>query len=145
MAHTSLASLFSDIADAIRAKTGSSSTIVADNFPSAIAAISTGASATATQTVADYAYETSLSFSVAGTPQKWACILTSRGSSSGYGTFLIAALYDGSNVYTLAYANGLSTSVSVSQSYSNGTLTLSTSSASVGMWMSGSWKLLYMY
>ena len=39
MAHTTLASLFTDIADAIRAKTGSSSTIVADDFPTAIAAI----------------------------------------------------------------------------------------------------------
>lgn len=42
MAHTSLASLFSDIADAIRAKTGGSSQIVADNFPTAIAAIQAG-------------------------------------------------------------------------------------------------------
>ena len=40
--HTSLASLFSDIADAIRAKTGDSAQIVADDFPTAIAAIPTG-------------------------------------------------------------------------------------------------------
>ena len=37
--HTTLASLFTDIANAIRAKTGSSAQIIADNFPSAIAAI----------------------------------------------------------------------------------------------------------
>ena len=37
--HTTLSSLFGDIADAIRAKTGGSSEIVADNFPSAIAGI----------------------------------------------------------------------------------------------------------
>ena len=42
MAHTSLTSLFSDIADAIRAKTGGSSAIVADDFPTAIAAIQAG-------------------------------------------------------------------------------------------------------
>lgn len=42
MAHASLASLFSDIADAIRAKTGGSAAIVADDFPTAIAAIPTG-------------------------------------------------------------------------------------------------------
>ena len=42
MAHTSLASLFSDIADAIRAKTGGSAPIVADDFPSAIASIAGG-------------------------------------------------------------------------------------------------------
>ena len=40
--HTTLTSLFSDIADAIRGKTGSSATIVADNFPTAIANIPTG-------------------------------------------------------------------------------------------------------
>ena len=40
--HATLSALFSDIADAIRAKTGSSATIKADEFPTAIAAISTG-------------------------------------------------------------------------------------------------------
>ena len=40
--HTTLSSLFSDIADAIRSKTGSQSQIVADNFPTEIANISTG-------------------------------------------------------------------------------------------------------
>lgn len=42
MVHTSLLSLFSDIADAIRSKTSGSSAIVADNFPTAIAAIPSG-------------------------------------------------------------------------------------------------------
>ena len=40
--HTTLTSLFEDIADEIRTKTGGSSDIVADDFPSAIAAIPTG-------------------------------------------------------------------------------------------------------
>ena len=40
--HSTLTSLFSDIADAIRGKTGSSATIVADDFPTAIASIPTG-------------------------------------------------------------------------------------------------------
>lgn len=44
--HATLTSLFSDIADAIRGKTGSSAAIVADNFPTAIASIPTGGSAT---------------------------------------------------------------------------------------------------
>lgn len=39
--HNNLKSLFSDIADAIREKNGSTDTIVADNFPSVIAAIDT--------------------------------------------------------------------------------------------------------
>ena len=40
--HSTLISLFSDIADAIRNKAGNSEQIVADNFPDAINAISTG-------------------------------------------------------------------------------------------------------
>ncbi len=40
--HSTLTSLFSDIADAIRAKTGGTADIVADDFPSAIDAIPTG-------------------------------------------------------------------------------------------------------
>lgn len=40
--HSTLSSLFTDIANAIRAKTGSQSQIVADNFPSEIANIPTG-------------------------------------------------------------------------------------------------------
>lgn len=40
--HTSLASLFTDIANAIRAKLGSNASIVADNFPAAIQSIPTG-------------------------------------------------------------------------------------------------------
>ena len=40
--HSTLTSLFTDIADAIRSKTGSSASIVADAFPTAIAAIPTG-------------------------------------------------------------------------------------------------------
>ena len=40
--HTSLASLFTDIANAIRAKLGSNASIVADNFPGAIQSIPTG-------------------------------------------------------------------------------------------------------
>lgn len=42
--HTTLTSLFSDIADAIRSKTGNSETIIADNFPTAIATIPSGGS-----------------------------------------------------------------------------------------------------
>lgn len=48
--HETLTSLFSDIADAIRAKTGSESDIVADDFPDAISAISGGYSTLSTIT-----------------------------------------------------------------------------------------------
>lgn len=39
--HTTLSGLFKDIADAIRSKTGSTATIVADNFATAISGIVT--------------------------------------------------------------------------------------------------------
>ena len=39
--HETLTGLFTDIADAIRTKTGSTESIVADNFPEVIAAIDT--------------------------------------------------------------------------------------------------------
>lgn len=52
--HTTLTSLFTSIANAIRAKTGGSDPIVADNFPDAIAKISTGIDTSdATATAAD--------------------------------------------------------------------------------------------
>ena len=47
--HTNLPSLFSNIASAIREKTGNNGTIVADNFPDAIRAIPTGSSVTVGQ------------------------------------------------------------------------------------------------
>ena len=40
--HETLTSLFSDIANSIRAKTGESGVLVADNFPAEIDAIPTG-------------------------------------------------------------------------------------------------------
>ena len=40
--HETLTSLFSDIANSIRAKTGEDRVLVADNFPAEIDAISTG-------------------------------------------------------------------------------------------------------
>lgn len=42
--HSTLTSLFTDIANAIRVKTNSTSSIVADNFPDAIMAIPSGSS-----------------------------------------------------------------------------------------------------
>ena len=47
--HSTLTSLFSDIADAIREKTGSSETIVADDFPTAIANIPTSSGIVTTE------------------------------------------------------------------------------------------------
>lgn len=51
--HTTLSSLFDDIAEAIRDKDGTSASIVADTFPERIAAINTDPSGDATATAAD--------------------------------------------------------------------------------------------
>lgn len=54
--HTTLASLFTDIAAAIRAKTGKTDKLVADDFPTAIASITTGVNTSdATVTAEDIA------------------------------------------------------------------------------------------
>lgn len=50
--HTTLSSLFTSIADAIRAKTGSTATIAADNFPTAIGNITTLSSGSSDATAA---------------------------------------------------------------------------------------------
>lgn len=51
--HTTLASLFTDIANAIRAKSGSSGTLIADNFPTAISGIPVLDTSDASATAAD--------------------------------------------------------------------------------------------
>jgi hypothetical protein len=58
--HTTLTSLFADVANAIRAKTGDSGTIVADNFPTAIAAIPTGGGSVSPSDVNFYDYDGTL-------------------------------------------------------------------------------------
>ena len=58
--HSTLTSLFSDIADAIRAKTGSQATIVADDFPTAISNIPSGGGPTGDPCVFFYDYDGTL-------------------------------------------------------------------------------------
>ena len=58
--HTSLVSLFDDIADAIRAKTGGSASIVADNFPTEIANIPAGGGGISVDDVANKSFSGTL-------------------------------------------------------------------------------------
>ena len=68
--HQTLTSLFSAIADAIRGKTGGSDPIVADNFPEAIAGISSGTDTSdATATAGDILSGKTASKSVATATQ----------------------------------------------------------------------------
>lgn len=54
--HKTLVELFTAIANAIRGKTGSSGSIIADNFPDAIAAIETGVDTSDATATAEYIY-----------------------------------------------------------------------------------------
>ena len=58
--HTTLASLFTDIADSIRAKTGKTDNIVADDFPEEIAGITTGGSTVTPGDINFYDYDGTL-------------------------------------------------------------------------------------
>ena len=146
MAHTSLASLFSDIAAAIRAKSGGTAQIVADDFPDAIAAIPTGTVAVATAT---RSHARSIQFSVAGEPKAFALQSTAErtlGSSTAFE--VVCAVSDGA---TLTYScAGTSNQVyyytdgSLTAAYAGGTLTLTTLAARP--WKANaSYKLVYIY
>lgn len=142
MAHTSLTSLFSDIADAIRAKTGSSATIVADNFPAAIANISAGTVATATQTISG-SNSLTITFSVSGEPQAWAIMLTTAGSVYGSG-YYVAAQYDGITVNAWT-KDGSFLNSGITSSYENGALTITAAQSNYKYWHNGTWSLIYTY
>ena len=94
--HTSLASLFSDIADAIRAKTGSSDQIVADNFPTAIADIPTGTIDSVTATPSTNVG--SLSFQVAGEPKAFVCNIDGSSDIVTNSNYVLTFIYDGQNI-----------------------------------------------
>lgn len=73
MKHSTLPSLFTDIANAIRSKTGSTDNIVADDFPDAIVSIPTGTraegTATADKVLSGYTFSNDDAVGIAGTMQ----------------------------------------------------------------------------
>ena len=155
--HTSLASLFSDIADAIRAKTGGSGQIVADDFPDEINNISSGTVAAVSATVGS-STQLSLSFTVQGEPKAFAC----KGQADGYTLagrdsayrFVTVVMYDGSTKYALSTGRNSSgeqssilTSSYFSFSYNNGTFTITSQSDSTGGFFGKSctYWLIYIY
>ena len=128
--HTSLASLFTDIADAIRGKTGGSAQLVADDFPTAIAAIPSLRVATASKTLTSVA--TSISFTdLPGSPLLFYCFYA--GNLVGTSVRVSSVLYDGNSCQ--GYNNSNTTNGKINHStayysytYSNGTLTIRSSS-----------------
>lgn len=154
MAHTSLTSLFSDIADAIRAKTGGSSSIVADDFPTAIAGINT--SRYGETSAANSSDSSSISFTVSGEPTVFACVpVTDTGSNktvsiSSSTRIVTGVIKYGNNIYHgMQVGGGTSFALRISQvdtAYNNGTFTLTVNASNAGKFLNGvTYRLLYVY
>ena len=82
--HSTLTSLFTDIADAIRAKTNSNSTIVADDFPTAISNIPSGGGMQLVQHLYDHSYKFSETNFASWTPSTNSATMVARGTTSLY-------------------------------------------------------------
>ena len=152
--HTSLASLFSDIADAIRAKTGGSTQIAADVFPTAIAGIA--AARIGETTASNSSNEQTISFTVNGEPTVFACVPVSSSDSnttvslSSSARIVTGVIKYGNNTYHgMQVGGGTTFALRVNQvdtTYSNGTLTLSINASNGGEFRSGvTYRLLYVY
>ena len=154
MAHTSLASLFSDIADAIRAKTGGTAALVADDFPTAIAGIPAGLTL-ASPLTAKRSSATAIAFSsLQGKPEFFAVVVAGGSiqlTSSGYRT--LAVIYDGTDVRGVYFYRGSSSAIGYNSttdfSYTwnagTSTLTVSTSNSSYVFHNNYNYQLIYAY
>lgn len=156
--HNSLASLFEDIADAIRDKTGGSAPIVADDFPTAIAAISSCNVGKKTA-FNDHGTATSLPFSgLSGRPKAFFVRCTTsllQGSGSYY--YVAAVRWDGSDTGGVAgncfnRSSGSLSNVTSGYSYTwnSGTSTLTvyssgSRSSSPGSFYTANYELVYVY
>ena len=105
--HNTLGSLFSDIADAIRAKDGTSAEIVADTFPDRIEAIDTDPSGDATAVASDILY----SKTAYSQGQKLIGTMPNNGATGGTittqnGTYTIPAGYTSGGTVTATLPSG---------------------------------------
>ena len=145
--HNSLASLFGDIADAIRDKTGGSSPIVADDFPTAIAAISTKTLVQATVSMSNSA--TKSITGLLGKPLFF--VLLAPAISQTASSYITAAWSSSDTAMTFHYGNmptgskwALTKDTTGSWSYSNGTLSVN-SQNTYRKFFSGTYTLVYVY
>lgn len=161
MAYTSLSALFTDIANAIRAKLGTSAAISADDFPSQISAIATGSVQFATATVAGND-TISIDFTgLLGEPKMYVVTATTSGAnlSDTSKKYIVATCFTGttgtgshwgavnryqSSNWQIRYST---TSAYWNHTYSNGTLTVTSGSASnAGVFFKNqTYKLFYAY
>ena len=148
--HNTLPSLFSDIADAIRAKTGDSAQIVADDFPTAIAGISAG-SAFATPVTATRTNATTISFSnLEGEPKFF--VMTAPDFTNNASSYVVAlVVYNGTTVYggTIYYRSDQGSwqlLTTYTKSWNNNTKTLTiTAPTNRSFAASTTYTLLYAY
>lgn len=144
--YTSLPAFLTDIADAIREKTGGSSAIAAGNMPAAIRGISGGTIGTAT---AQRTKNTSISFTGLNGEPKMFCVFLHSGSytSNGHRIAVICA-YGETTCGIWAYGDDLGyTDQHYGWTYTNNTLTVSCSSASISGVFNASttYRLVYVY
>ena len=132
--HASLASLFGDIADAIRGKTGGSAPIVADDFPTAIAGITTLRVGTKTITTSSSGIAGINFTDLPADPVYFFCFGTPSYSGGMAGStsyrYITAVWFDGEHVYSHRLYRGSNSTYLyfdtdvVTKSYSDGTLNL---------------------
>lgn len=144
--YTSLPAFLTDIADAIRSKTGGSSAIAAGNMPTAIRNIS---SASIGEATAKRTTNTSISFTGLNGEPKLFCVFLDSGSytSTGHRIAMICA-YGETTCGIWAYGDDLGYNEQrYGWTYANNTLTVSCSSASVGGVFNASttYRLVYVY
>lgn len=154
--YTSLPAFLTDMADAIRSKTGGTSPIAAGDMPAAIAGISSLNIGTAT---ASPSSTTSVSFTGLNGKPKLLCVFYESGStrlthSSSAHDFLSLCAYASTTyaVYTRCsgspnyYVYQTADTSHFSWSYTNGKLTVTVSSTSYGAFdTSGTLRLVYVY
>ena len=158
MAYTSLSALFTDIANAIRAKRGTSSTISPQNFPSQISAITTNNFGNTSKTL-DSLSSTITFENLSGQPKFFVAIMNqSSQSSSFYSSYgSILAVYKTAMTGTTLYAlygktkssSGIAgRSNNISYSYDSSTATLTITSGSIetpGRFQVATYSLYYIY
>ena len=154
MAHTSLASLFTDIADAIRGKTGGTAALVADDFPTAIAGIPTGLTL-ASPLTAKRSSATAIAFSsLQGKPEFFAVVAAGNSIQlTSNGGRILVVIYDGTDVRGVYFYRGSSSSIgyTVTQNFSytwdagTNTLTVTVSNTSTEFHSNYNYQLIYAY
>lgn len=130
MTHASLASLFSDIADAIRGKTGGSTQLVADDFPTAIAGIPVGLEyETGTYTTTSNVAQPSISFSKTHTrPPVFLMMADTTQSTPANNSNMIFAWFDAYRAFGVPFYSYSSSYIYYSEVF----YLYATSSGSVG-------------